>query len=74
MGPTPNLVVAAANVLEVYIVRTDAATGAKDGGSSLSTGAVLDGISGARLELVCHYRYGGRAFASLHLLLALDFR
>nr|TKW03259.1 hypothetical protein SEVIR_7G013400v2 [Setaria viridis] len=59
VGPTPNLVVAAANVLEVYAVRTDAATGAEDGGSSSSTGAVLDGISGARLELVCHYRLHG---------------
>ncbi|CAO2041474.1 unnamed protein product [Urochloa humidicola] len=59
VGPTPNLVVAAANVLEVYAVRTVAATGAEDGGASLSTGAVLDGISGARLELVCHYRLHG---------------
>lgn len=59
MGPTPNLVVAAANVLEVYFVRTDTATGAKDGGTSSSAGVVLDGISGARLELMCHYRCGG---------------
>ncbi|CAN6271049.1 unnamed protein product [Urochloa humidicola] len=59
VGPTPNLVVAAANVLEVYAVRTVATTGAEDGGASLSTGAVLDGISGARLELVCHYRLHG---------------
>lgn len=59
MGPTPNLVVAAANVLEVYAVSADAATGADEGGTSSSAGAVLDGISGARLELVCHYRLHG---------------
>ncbi|KAF8646672.1 hypothetical protein HU200_065721 [Digitaria exilis] len=58
VDPTSNLVVAAANVLEVYVVRTDTATGAKDGGTS-SAGVVLDGISGARLELVCHYRLHG---------------
>lgn len=70
VGPTPNLVVAAANVLEVYAVRAEAAA-AEDGGRgaqpSSSSGAILDGISGARLELVCHYRCGGRYLASLHL-------
>ncbi|OEL36614.1 putative cleavage and polyadenylation specificity factor subunit 1 [Dichanthelium oligosanthes] len=59
VGPTPNLVVAAANVLEVYAVRTDAAAGAVEGGTSSSAGTVLDGITGARLELVCHYRLHG---------------
>ncbi|PUZ46211.1 hypothetical protein GQ55_7G032200 [Panicum hallii var. hallii] len=59
VGPTPNLVVAAANVLEVYAVRTDAVMGAEDGGTSSSAGAILDGISGARLELVCYYRLHG---------------
>ncbi|KAG2565125.1 hypothetical protein PVAP13_7NG025878 [Panicum virgatum] len=58
VGPTPNLVVVAANVLEVYAVRTDAVMGAQDGGTS-SLAAVLDGISGARLELVCYYRLHG---------------
>ncbi|KAL6653028.1 hypothetical protein ACP70R_011953 [Stipagrostis hirtigluma subsp. patula] len=58
VGPTPNLVVAAANVLEVYAVRADAAA-AEDGAPSSSAGAVLDGICGARLELVCHYRLHG---------------
>uniref|UniRef100_A0A0E0KNE4 Cleavage/polyadenylation specificity factor A subunit C-terminal domain-containing protein n=1 Tax=Oryza punctata TaxID=4537 RepID=A0A0E0KNE4_ORYPU len=61
LGPTPNLVVAAANVLEVYAVRAE--TAVEDGGGgtkpSSSYGAVLDGISGARLELVCHYRLHG---------------
>ena len=73
VGPTPNLVVVAANVLEVYAVRTDAVMGAQDGGTSLSA-AVLDGISGARLELVCYYRCRGRFLAFLHLPLALEFR
>ncbi|KAJ1270311.1 hypothetical protein BS78_06G044200 [Paspalum vaginatum] len=58
VGPTPNLVVAAANVLEVYAVRAQAAAGAEEGVTS-SSGAILDGISGARLELVCHYRLHG---------------
>jgi cleavage and polyadenylation specificity factor subunit 1 len=59
VGPTPNLVVAAANVLEVYAVRAEAAA-AEDGAGSAqpSPGAILDGICGARLELVCHYRLG----------------
>ncbi|CAM0907795.1 unnamed protein product [Alopecurus aequalis] len=58
VGPTPNLVVAAANVLEVYAVRAEAA--ADDGVQpSSSSGAVFDGLSGARLELVCHYRLHG---------------
>uniref|UniRef100_A0A0E0DBS7 Cleavage/polyadenylation specificity factor A subunit C-terminal domain-containing protein n=1 Tax=Oryza meridionalis TaxID=40149 RepID=A0A0E0DBS7_9ORYZ len=61
LGPSPNLVVAAANVLEVYAVRAE--TAAEDGGGgtqpSSTSGAVLDGISGARLELVCHYRLHG---------------
>ncbi|XP_037483101.1 probable cleavage and polyadenylation specificity factor subunit 1 [Triticum dicoccoides] len=51
-GPTPNLVVAAANVLEVYAVRAEAAPAAEDG-------AAFDGVLGARLELVCHYRLHG---------------
>ncbi|PNT60775.1 hypothetical protein BRADI_5g04673v3 [Brachypodium distachyon] len=61
LGPTPNLVVAAANVLEVYAVRADAAAADGAGGAqpSSSSGAVFDGISGARLELVCHYRLHG---------------
>jgi cleavage and polyadenylation specificity factor subunit 1 len=46
-------------VLEVYAVRADDATGAEDVGYSSSTGAILHGISGARLELVCHYRLHG---------------
>uniref|UniRef100_A0A453AF65 RSE1/DDB1/CPSF1 first beta-propeller domain-containing protein n=1 Tax=Aegilops tauschii subsp. strangulata TaxID=200361 RepID=A0A453AF65_AEGTS len=57
LGPTPNLVVAAANVLEVYAVRAEAAPAAEDGAGGAS--AAFDGILGARLELVCHYRLHG---------------
>lgn len=74
VGPTPNLVVSAANVLEVYAVRADAATGAEDVGNSSSTGTILDGISGARLELVCHYRCRETALTSLYSLLPVNFR
>ncbi|XP_062185381.1 probable cleavage and polyadenylation specificity factor subunit 1 isoform X2 [Phragmites australis] len=62
VGPTPNLVVAAANVLEVYALRADAAATEDGAGGvqpSSSSGAILDGICGARLELVCHYRLHG---------------
>lgn len=55
IGPVPNLVVSAANVLEVYVVRvqeTNAASDAKRGG-------LMAGVSGASLELVCHYRLHG---------------
>lgn len=46
-------------MLEVYAVRAEVATGAEDAGNSSSTGTILDGISGARLELVCHFRLHG---------------
>lgn len=50
----PNLVVTAANVLEVYVVRIqhDVAKGKLNADSR-----VLDGVNGANLELVCHYRF-----------------
>ncbi|URD80124.1 cleavage and polyadenylation specificity factor subunit [Musa troglodytarum] len=58
VGPVPNLVVTAANVLEVYLVRIQEdddriprPTGDQHGG-----GGTMDGLAGARLELVCHYR------------------
>lgn len=55
VGPLPNLVVTAANVLEVYAVRIqeDQPTKATDP----RRGTLLDGIEGASLELVCHYRF-----------------
>lgn len=59
IGPVPNLVTAAANILEVYTVRVQ-----EDSSSSMDSkaaaepkrGGVLAGVSGASLELVCHYR------------------
>ena len=51
IGPVPNLVVSAGNVLEVYAVRIE-----DDDGKSSRRGGVLDDVAGARLELVCHYR------------------
>ncbi|KAL7147541.1 hypothetical protein ABFS83_06G114300 [Erythranthe nasuta] len=62
VGPVPNLVTVAANVLEVYTVRVQ-----EDSSSSMDSkgatepkrGGVLAGVSGASLELVCHYRLHG---------------
>lgn len=62
IGSLPNLITAAANVIEVYTVRIQ-----EESSSSLAhkaaaepkAGAVLAGISGASLELACHYRLHG---------------
>ncbi|CAL5185052.1 unnamed protein product [Lathyrus oleraceus] len=54
LSPVPNLVVTAANVLEVYMVRLQ-----HDPPKSSADSSALDGISGASLELVCHYRLHG---------------
>ncbi|KAK6117889.1 hypothetical protein DH2020_048365 [Rehmannia glutinosa] len=62
IGPVPNLVTAAANVLEVYTVRIQ-----EESSSSMDSkaaaepkrGGVLAGVAGASLELVCHYRLHG---------------
>lgn len=57
IGPVPNLIVTAANVLEVYVVRVQE-DGDKDSGEA-KRGGSMDGVSGASLELVCHYRLHG---------------
>ncbi|WJX66694.1 hypothetical protein P8452_51226 [Trifolium repens] len=54
LAPLPNLVITAANILEVYIIRLQL-----DPPKSSSDSRVLDGIAGASLELVCHYRLHG---------------
>ncbi|XP_057859514.1 cleavage and polyadenylation specificity factor subunit 1 isoform X2 [Cryptomeria japonica] len=59
-APIPNLVVVKANVLEVYIVRVQE----DDKRMPLTTeasnkAATMAGISGAWLEVVCHYRLHG---------------
>lgn len=59
IGPLPNVVITAGNILEVYIVRAQ-----EDGNTQelripklVKRGGVMDGVSGVSLELVCHYRY-----------------
>ncbi|URD80127.1 cleavage and polyadenylation specificity factor subunit [Musa troglodytarum] len=74
VGPVPNLVVTAANVLEVYLVRIQEdddriprPTGDQHGG-----GGTMDGLAGARLELVCHYRLHGNVESMAILSLGVD--
>ncbi|CAK7324265.1 unnamed protein product [Dovyalis caffra] len=57
IGPTPNLIVASGNVLEVYVVRVQE-EGARNS-TELKRGGVMDSVAGASLELVCHYRLHG---------------
>lgn len=58
IGPVPNLVVTAGNVLEVYVVRVLEEGGRESKSSGeVRRGGIMDGVSGASLELVCHYRY-----------------
>lgn len=63
VGPIPNLIVTAANVLEVYAVRVqeDGNGTNKDPGTVAQPqrGGVMAGLSGASLELVCSYRLHG---------------
>lgn len=60
IGPVPNLVVSAANVLEVYVVRVQD-DGSRDSKASteIKRGGFMAGVSGASLELVCDYRLHG---------------
>ncbi|KAL6123334.1 hypothetical protein ACLB2K_075856 [Fragaria x ananassa] len=65
IGPVPDLVVTAANVLEVYVVRVqeqDTARGSRAYGES-KRGGLMDGVAGASLELVCHYRLHGNVMS-----------
>ncbi|KAJ0042930.1 hypothetical protein Pint_17292 [Pistacia integerrima] len=60
IGPVPNLIVTAANVLEIYVVRVHE-EGSKESKNSGETkrGILMDGVSSSSLELVCHYRLHG---------------
>ncbi|KAF2311761.1 hypothetical protein GH714_026561 [Hevea brasiliensis] len=60
IGSVPNLIVTAGNVLEVYVVRVEE-EGTRESRNSREPkrGGVMDGVSGASLELVCHYRLHG---------------
>lgn len=51
LGPIPNLIVSAGNVLEVYMIRVE-----RDA-AEVKRGGLMAGISAASLELVCNYRY-----------------
>ncbi|XP_077245724.1 cleavage and polyadenylation specificity factor 160 [Tasmannia lanceolata] len=60
IGPVPNLVVSAGNVLEVYLVRVqEEDTKASRPPGEVRRGGLMAGVSGAWLELVCHYRLHG---------------
>ncbi|GAB4826000.1 hypothetical protein Ancab_008868 [Ancistrocladus abbreviatus] len=60
IGPTPNLIVTAGNVLEIYVVRVqEAGSGGSRGILDAKRGGVMAGVSGASLELVSHYRLHG---------------
>ncbi|KAK4766592.1 hypothetical protein SAY87_008234 [Trapa incisa] len=56
IGPVPNLIVTAANVLEIYVLRVQE-EGTVSG--EARRGGTIDGVSGVSLELVCHYRLHG---------------
>ncbi|XP_024029666.1 cleavage and polyadenylation specificity factor subunit 1 [Morus notabilis] len=60
-GPVPNLVVTAGNVLEVYVVRLQEEDDTRSSRAPAESrrGGLMDGLSGASLELVCHYRLHG---------------
>ncbi|KAJ9679116.1 hypothetical protein PVL29_021139 [Vitis rotundifolia] len=56
IGPLPNLIVTAANILEVYMVRVQEEDSRESRASAeTKRGGVMAGISGAALELVCQY-------------------
>ncbi|CAK9135184.1 unnamed protein product [Ilex paraguariensis] len=61
IGPVPNLIVTAGNILEVYVVRVQEESSSRESKGPIETkrGGVMAGISGASLELVCHYRLHG---------------
>lgn len=60
IGPVPNLVVSAANVLEVYVVRVqDDSSRDSKASTEIKRGGLMAGVSGASLELVCDYRLHG---------------
>ncbi|PSR93371.1 Cleavage and polyadenylation specificity factor subunit like [Actinidia chinensis var. chinensis] len=63
VGPIPNLIVTSGNVLEVYLVRVqeEVSSSGRDsrGPAEAKRGGIMAGVSGASLELVCHYRLHG---------------
>ncbi|MCD7460769.1 hypothetical protein HAX54_044383 [Datura stramonium] len=61
LGPIPNLVVSAGNVLEVYLIRVEQAS-SRDA-AEVKRGGLMAGISAASLELVCSYRLHGNIYS-----------
>lgn len=61
IGPIPNLVATAANILEIYVIRVQE-EGSRESKNSGDTKrrVLMDGVSSASLELVCHYRYAAK--------------
>uniref|UniRef100_A0A5B6ZUE1 Cleavage and polyadenylation specificity factor 160 kDa subunit n=2 Tax=Davidia involucrata TaxID=16924 RepID=A0A5B6ZUE1_DAVIN len=61
VGPIPNLIITAGNILEVYVIRVQEEGSNRDsrGPMAAKRGGVMAGISGVSLELVCHYRLHG---------------
>ncbi|KAK4363423.1 hypothetical protein RND71_018664 [Anisodus tanguticus] len=63
IGPIPNLVVSAGNVLEVYLIRVEQVNSSRDAPEVVKRGGLMAGISGASLELVCNYRLHGNIYS-----------
>ncbi|WCJ36530.1 Cleavage and polyadenylation specificity factor subunit 1 [Euphorbia peplus] len=60
IGPVPNLIITAGNVLEVYVVRVLEETSREARNSAEPRrGGVMDGVSGVSLDLACYYRLHG---------------
>ncbi|PPD77154.1 hypothetical protein GOBAR_DD25921 [Gossypium barbadense] len=60
IGPVPNLIVTAANVLELYVVRVqEEGTREARNSTEVKRGGIMDGVSAVSLELVCSYRLHG---------------
>ncbi|CAH2070334.1 unnamed protein product [Thlaspi arvense] len=62
IGAVPNVVITAANILEVYVVRVQEERNSSQEPRNpklAKRGGVMDGVSGVSLELVCHYRLHG---------------
>ncbi|XP_072956433.1 probable cleavage and polyadenylation specificity factor subunit 1 isoform X1 [Typha angustifolia] len=76
IDPIPNLIVTAGNVLEVYVVRAqeDEARAPRPSGEQQCSGGFIDGLSGARLELVCSYRLHGNVECMAVLSVGVDNR
>ncbi|CAN6480274.1 unnamed protein product [Victoria cruziana] len=77
LPPLPDLVLTAGNVLELYAVRIQEEDSrfsrlSGDPPSDSKRGGIMDGISGACLELICHYRLHGNVVSMEILSLGND--